>query len=535
VGIISRTIQGIRGLFNRERGKMGTIQALSAAPPQVSDKHIENLILAKNIYAGTPPWLNDTTPPMKPTGYGAIVSNEIARLVMTRSEIKIEDEKINEIIQKRVVSKLQQYLEKGYALGGLIFKPFYSNANIEFANDENGKPTNRVIGIEGTIKIIHHTPESFLIDEYDDAGDIQQIRFFSTVKIADNWYTKVELQRYDEATRTLTINNTVFETGNTAPTRFRWDNLGEKTVPLTSIPRWAKIHSVMTLEDVDGCLIGVYMPPVANNEDDYYINSMPPLVRARHALRFLDKIQFLIDWELDATRSRMLLDEMAIDGVIENNVMPEELKSIIVKLHGRGDTNIYEVFSPAIRHEAFTKLNEMGKRWLEDVITFTHSQLSEKTGRTATATEILQNSEKTISTKQNNQTALGYAIEQLAYSIQAIIYPTKPKTHIAFEFVWGSLAIISNQDRVAQLLNRQRAGGLPQWRVNMLLDEVSEENGKQWVYDALEEEIIVEKKRLELLKKHGMKESDFAKNPTIGGYDFRHEGKNPIEENNDGN
>lgn len=274
--------------FDLFRRKPAQIDASTRQSPNTADitgatdRMLNDLALAEAVYSNTPPWLNEESPPLVGSGIGALVASEIARLITIESSITVSDSEINDVIQAYVMSNIRSEIEKGWALGGLILKPYYNNAVFELAQG-------KVIGIHGRLKVDFMYPSQFLIDDYDNSGVIYRIRFFTTAVQDHKYYTRVEEQNYDETTKELTITNTVYETV-TSPTKYKWDNLGEKTVPLDLIERWRNIQPKMVFTNVEGALVGFFKPALANNSDINSPYGLSGLVRAAHAIRRADKI-----------------------------------------------------------------------------------------------------------------------------------------------------------------------------------------------------------------------------------------------------
>jgi len=235
--------------------------------PTVTDNMLNNLALAESIYSNQPPWLAEESPPMKGSGLGALIAAKVARLVTIESKVSIDksivfdEEKrkiLDSVLQKYLMENIRVEVEKGWALGGLILKPFYKEAEFELG------PNNEIVKITGRLKIDFIYPSQFLINKYDNSGLISEIMFFTTIAQDSKYYTLVEKQGFDEKTSALKITNKLYKTFK-KPTKYRWDDLGNDIVPLSTVEKWKNILPEMVFPNVQGTLVGFYKPAVANN------------------------------------------------------------------------------------------------------------------------------------------------------------------------------------------------------------------------------------------------------------------------------
>jgi A118 family predicted phage portal protein len=454
-----------RGLFGGGSTSVQQTGRASADTSGVTDKMLNDLALAEAIYADKPPWLNEDNPPLIPTGVGPLIAAEIATMVTIEAKISVDnDPVVDGIIQNFIMPRLREETEKGWALGGLVFKPYYNKASFEFDSDNN------LVGVNGNLKVAFIYPDSFIVDDFDTGGQILKARFFATQTKDGRYYTKVEKQDYNEATRELVITNDVYESAG-PPTKYKWDNLGAVKMPLNTIDKWADIPPRMAFTNVDGCLIGMYRPANANNADFTSPYGRSPLVRAANVLRRIDRAFNGVDWELDSSLARVFIDERAV--AIADNV-PKKVSKSFVKIVGDSEgKTFFEKFSPDIRDEAYLKIINGYLRQAEDIVGLARGTISEAQEGARTATEISKTRQKTYAKVVDNQKALETALRQLAAACQVWLYPAdvKGKPEMTFDF---DDSIVSNPtEQLALYMMLQNAGNIPAWKTNMMYFNVS--------------------------------------------------------------
>lgn len=443
----------------------------------VTDKMLTDLALAEAIYMDIPPWLNEENPPMLPSGIGPLIASIIATITTIEAKITVgNNEDINDIIQRFIMPNLREEMEKGWALGGLIFKPYYNNATFSF-DDEN-----KLAGVQGKLKIGFLYPSQYLIDDFDNSGAILKIRMFNTIVQNSKFYTKVETQDYNENTRTLIITNEVFETSST-PTKYKWTDLGLAKVPLSAIDKWKNILPKMTFNDVHGCLVGLYNPPIANNTDFQSPYGLSPLVRAANALRRVDRVENGLDWEVDSSLARLFVDERAIPDMTN---IPKKLAKTIVKIlgDGGGDKKFFEKYSPDIRQEAYIKTLNKHLRRVEDIIGVAHGTVSDVDEVAKTATEIHKMKHTTYATVTDNQKALATGIKQLVAACQIWLFPTQVQEELEIIFDFDDSIANTPEEQLALYMMLQNAGNIPKWMTNSMYFNVDEDDAQEMVDEA---------------------------------------------------
>jgi len=436
-------------------------------PENARQNTIANLSLAAAIYGNNPPWLYEQREKLKGSGIGALVAAEVARLITVEAKIQVLNEpEIDGIIQKYLLPKLREETEKAWALGGEVFKPYFRDAVMLI--DDRGQ----VVSIDEELKIEFKYPTEFRINGVDGSGSIYDICFYTTIKEekGSHFLTLEERQYYDEVSHTLQISNRVFRSLN-APNVYTWDNLGKEEVPLTEVPLWSKVLPRYLFTSVKGTLVGYFRPAMANNSDFSSPYGLSPLVRAMPALRRVDEIYNVIDWEIEATKTRLYVDELAVtryeedhgEGYASGFVRSEpKLPKAILRLVGNESKRYFETFSPSIRDQGYLNILNAYLRQVEDIVGLSRGTLSEaeRDVRSRTATEIAFSKQRTFVMVVDNQKALQQAIQQLVEAMFVWLYPSRvaSETDTKVSFMFDDSIVANPQDQLGSLLLLHQAG-----------------------------------------------------------------------------
>lgn len=449
---------------------------------RITEKVIDNFRLAEAIYTDNPPWLRKESPPLISTGVGILIASEIARLITIEAKINVTpseavDENarihVNDVLQSYVMPNLRVEVEKGWALGGLIFKPSYKRLDLELNEKQE------VVNVSGKLKIEFIYPSQFLINSFDNSGSLNEVTFFYTKQIKNNFYTLVEKHTFDEVNSKTKISNIVYATSH-PPTIYSWHDLGNKTVPLSTIPQWAEILPEIVFNDVQALLIGYFKPATANNKNVNSSYGMSPLVRAANALERVDRTFNSLDWELDASMAHLYIDESAIAN---KNSVSHKLAKIMVKLNGSPDRTLFEKYSPNIRDVSYLNVYNAHLRQCEDIVGLARGTISNAETVERTATEFAMSRQRSYATVVDNQKALENAIRQLVYAMFVMHEPTqiinKENINMLFDF---DDSIVSNpQEQVTNMITLVDAGIIPKYRVAMSYFNISEEDAKTMI------------------------------------------------------
>lgn len=458
------------------------LMEILSAPNPLSPAVIADLKEAANIYAGKPPWI-DTKKGDKSTNLGIAVASKIARVVTTRSVVTVtSDKRIDDIYQQYIEPVLRQQLEKGAALGSMVMEPFYTEAKALL--DENGN----IVGFEGELKVGYYYPDNVIVDEWDSPIKPRRIRLFLTKRIEDFYYTLVKMQTYDETKKSVTIINRVFK-NTSAPNPYTLDNLGEDMMLPEAVPVFSTIPESITFNNVEGCLLGIYITPIANNIDIYSPAGRPYTTVAMNALERVDVTAIYTDHETRLMRARLGIDATAWQSIEQagshggntGKELDENIRDLVMVMNPGDNKGLFEEFAPQMRERSYINIRQVNLQQTEDAIGFNHGTLSDPQTQARTATEVLITMAETITTKEENQKALEICIRQCCKAIQKWLYPTQEPTDIEINFEWGTYAPAAPADQLAQDLMLYRSGILPGYALNQTARNLSELEAKMLV------------------------------------------------------
>ena len=466
------------GLFDVFRRRSIQIPQASRAPEtqHVTDQMLNDLALAESIYTNKPHWLQEESPALEGAGIGPLVAAEVSRLITIEMKVTVEGDnnaELDNVVQKYLLPNMRDEVEKGWALGGLVMKPFYQDAT--FTLDDEGNVT----GVDGRIKIDFKYPAEFIINNFDASGTIFDISFYSMVSQEQKFYTLVERQFYDEATETLTITNVAYRTGH-QPTRFKWDNLGSDIVPLTDVKQWENILPKLVFTNMRGTLLGFYRPALANNTDLKSPYGLSGLVRAAHAIKRADRTYNNLDWEMDSSLARLFIDEVSL---VDTTRVPKKVSKMLIRLLG-GPQRYFEKFNPTIREANYLRVWNSHLRQVEDVIGLAHGTISEVEHVAKTASEIKVTKQRTYAMIVGNQEALKDAIEQLVYSIAIWKNPTAVIEGVSTTFNFDDSITQDAEAKLGSLMTLHSSGLIPGYMVIMDYYNCDKEEAKKIVAEA---------------------------------------------------
>lgn len=431
-----------------------------------------DLALAELIYKNYPPWLYSKKKPLIGAGIGASVAAEIARLITIEMKCSCGNNKgVDEIIQKHFMPNIRNEIEKGWALGGLIIKPYYSK--VEFRSSEN----NVIIDATGKLRIKFIYPGDFLIRNYDLSGEILDVSFFTILQKGYDYFVLEERQTFDDTRRELKITNTAYKNSQ-FPARFKWNNLSQ-IINLTDVAEWKDILPEITFKGVNGTLVGYYKPAMANNTDIYSFYGACPLVRAAAAIRRADIVYNNLDWEIEKTAARLFADRRLLLGEPE---IPPEFGEYFIKLLGAESKNLFEIFSPDIRDRSYLNVFNTHLRQIENIVGLAHGTLSLNETITRTATEIAFSRQRTYATAVDNQKSLEYCVRRLAYAVSVWLAPTaRIQDDLELSFDFDDSIVNNPQEQLQGLLALQSAGNIHPAVTNQIyFNKPLEEAMKMW-------------------------------------------------------
>lgn len=401
-------------------------------------------------------------------GLPASISNEVARLITLEAQMNASGEgEFVELIRqilKKLKKNLRVFVEYGVAKGGLVLKPYLTPKGIEID----------FIQADGFIPI-----------SYDSNYEITQCAFSSRVQRGSIYYTRIEFYKLDGTT--LTIKNFAFASSME-------EELGAST-SLSSISEWTNLSESVVIQNVTRLPFGYFRVPTANSKDSKSPLGMSCFARAIPKIYVADKRYSEIDWEYVAKEAAVHVSEDLLDDdPTGKSKMPKGFERLYRKLASTrhvsaGDKNMIDVYSPEIRIEALLKGLNAQLRLIEFDCGLAYGTISDPQMIEKTATEIVNAKQRSYAFITDCQMALQTAIEQLieAVKLYAVLYKIAPLSPYELSFTWDDSIIVDSEQEQMKDMQKVNAGMMARFRYLMKWEGLSEEEAKERILEASEE------------------------------------------------
>lgn len=378
------------------------------------------------MYEGRAPWLSHKQGIESAEISGAIAM-ELARLVTCEMQTKAADAQVDAVYQ-RVIKGIQAPVEYGCALGGVLLKPYLTDAGI----------------VAQYIRADRFFPLAF-----DSSGGISECVLVEQLYSGKAVFTRLEY--YSLTDRAIV--NLAYRNSNAASAA----SLGTQ-ISLGSVPQWAGMQEQAVLKG-DRLPFGYFKIPLANTIDSDSPLGVSVFSRAAGLIREADKKYSNICWEYDAKQAAVhiassLLKRNESTGSFEYPGGKERLYRTLEYSVGAADKPLLEVFSPEIRADDLYKGYQSQLKMIEFVCGLAYGAISDPTEVDKTATEVKSSKQRLYVTVTTIQTALEAALTDTAAAIA--FWMGRPSPVVTFD--WGD-SIMTDSDAVAkQALLELQAG-----------------------------------------------------------------------------
>lgn len=430
----------------------------------ISNDMANAIQLYEKIYMNEAPWLKQDE--VESLELGASIANEFARLTTLEMQSEITGSARADFLNKqykKIKSVLDEKLEAGNAIGGLIFKPYVKNGKlyVDMVEASNFYPT-----------------------EFDDFGNIIAGVFVSQLTKGNNIYTRLEYHKfYENALEngiSYVIKNVVYRSNDKSV-------LGTK-IKLTDIPEWANIQEETPIMYVERPLFSYYKPPTANNVDRKSPLGVSVYARAVNLIKEAD-IQFgRIVWEYEASEKAVYVDELAAKPTQskekkKSSFVVNKLKGRLYKTinTGKSESDFFKDYSPEIRDEAFWRgLNKTLQR-IEFSVGLAYGTLSDPNIVDKTATEIKASKQRSYATVSKMQENLQTALEDLIYAMDVLttLYNLAPQGSYEVSFNWDDSLVVDTEKEQMLQMQEVNAGLRSRLKYIMYRYGLTEEQAKQ--------------------------------------------------------
>lgn len=409
---IGRTMRGVlyeMGIIK----EINKIQDIVDVP--VSEDWYNKIGDWRGLYGGYLPAVHDTTRTtigggtshsrIMSLGMPKIMSNEMASLIfnekseitvstITSEETETEEDEFNEYLQEifrknRFLKNFREHLERMFALGGMVIKPFYDTKS------------ERIV-------LTYYSADNFIPLAWDNRQITSGI-FLSYRREGKYKYTHMEIHRWDGVDK-YTIEHKLFKSDTTAI-----EKIG-KPVPITEL-----YDDLLEFTEINNIYqpLFVYMKPANANNFDFDVPlGISLYANVQDTLKLLDMAFDSYHREFKLGKRRILVPTSAIRSVID----PDTGES---SRYFDADDEAYEAFNLGMDEGKIVDntvplridehvnaieslLNTLSMQCGFSGGTFTFNDSSVKT-----ATEIISENSKTYKSKISHESVVEEGIEQL--------------------------------------------------------------------------------------------------------------------------
>lgn len=421
--MFQRILNYIKGVIGKMFNK-GTIKEALNIDVAISTEMANAINLFEKIYINEAPWLKKDM--VESLELGAAIANEFTRLTTLEMKSEITGSTRANFLNeeyKKIKERLNENLEVGNAVGGLLFKPYVKDGKLY------------VDLVKGSC---------FYPTEFNSSGDIIAGIFVSQLTKGNYIYTRLEYHKFYEQAIVDDINYVI---KNVAYKSTDNSILGTR-IDLNKIPEWSNIQQETAIRYVQKPLFSYYKPPIANNIDLDSPVGVSVYARAIDLIKEADRQWGRIVWEYEASEKAVYVDELATKP--SNN---KDKSFTVNKLKGRlyktlnTETDFFKDYSPEIRDEPLWRgLNKTLQR-IEFNVGLAYGTLSEPSSVDKTATEIKSSKQRSYATVSKMQENLQKALENLIYAMDVLttLYNLAPQGNYEVSFNWDDSLIVDTE------------------------------------------------------------------------------------------
>lgn len=451
-------VKGVIKMFSKE-----TIKSALDVNVAISSDMANAITLWEKVYENEAPWLKEDE--VESLELGASIANEFTRLTTLEMKTEITGSPRADFLNEQykiMLENLNENLEIGNAVGGLIFKPYVKDNKLY-------------------VDLVRAS--CFYPTEFDSSGKVIAGIFTSQLNKGDSIYTRLEYHKFYEQALEQDINyvikNVVYKSNDSSI-------LGTK-IELSKVPEWQNIQEETAIRYVEKPLFSYYKPPTANNIDPESPLGVSVYARAVNLIKKADKQFGRIDWEYEASEKAVYVDELATKPVQgkdkKKSFTINKLKGRLYKTlnTGAAQTDFFKDYSPEIRDEALWRgLNKTLQR-IEFNVGLAYGTLSEPNIVDKTATEIKSSKQRSYATVSKMQENLQKALENLIYAMDvlATLYNLAPQGNYEVSFNWDDSLIVDTEREQSLQMQEVNVGLRSKVKYIMFRYGLTEEQAKQ--------------------------------------------------------
>lgn len=386
------------------------------------------------MYEDKPPWMGGKEC-IKTLNLPAAIAEEIARLILTEFDLKLEGSVRAEFLDKQIENyrnNLDNIIEMWGALGGIVIKPYVSGYD-------------NVSGNPDRILLDFVQANRFYPTAFNSNKEITGAVFIDTKRIGDYLYTRLEHHNLDGNHYTVVNKAYRSERINTMATEDDQISVSYpfmNEVDLKTVDGWNELEPVMEMDDIEKPLFVYIRVPRANNIDPHSPLGASVYSRAADVIREADIQYSRILWEYAATEAAIDAAEDLFDIDKQGHpVLPAGRERLFrtYDTEGKSDSVFLKEFAPEIRDSALFKgLNELLRR-IEFLCGLAYGTISDPNDVERTATEVKASKQRSYATVNKMQKAWGDGIDNLIYVMDVLctLYQLAPPGNVEKSCTWG--------------------------------------------------------------------------------------------------
>ncbi len=345
---------------------------------------------------------------------------------------------------------------------------YLNNVYKQFLTDVRHKITPGVALGTQAIKVVPNVQEQTFDFDFVLANEFFPIAFNSANKlthavfveqIVKKDYTFTKLESHELKGGTITVTNEAFKSHGTTTS----NELGTK-IQLTEIAEWANLEPSITIASTNGVqldrlLVTMFTMPESNNIDVHSKLGMSCFEPARELINDANKMYSDFLWEFEGgalaiNAGRDTIKEFRDSNGNTTTSLPKRAKRLFrtVNTMGAGDSDFFQVFSPAIRDVSYHNgLNTILMK-IEDAVTLSRGSLSNVQSEARTATEINFLKQRTYQSNHDLQQRLQSCFEDIVYilDIYTTLYNFAPQGEYKTQFEWDDSILVDIETELKQ-------------------------------------------------------------------------------------
>lgn len=458
--MIKKLLKLIQEALNRMFEKENINEALNINSTIISEPLTNAIEKWRQMYKDESPWLNEKNG-VYSLGLAKQICREIQQQVLSEIDTRIvepglEDEVeqdknidinstratyLNEIYTRRFLNKLSETVEKALALGGMIVKPYFSNNQIYFDYCYQGE---------------------FYPIKFDEDGNIIDIAFYDTFIAGGYVYTKIERQKFDYTTNTITVVNKAYKAKQKSKDDETEQDLGNE-IQLTDVPQWTGLEAEVTINNVEKPLYGYFKIPTANNIDLKSPLGVSIFSPATKLIQRADEQFSRLDWEYKGGQLAIDVDPTAVtysETYFKTDIEMDDCQRRLYRKLDLGSDETYNAWAPNLRDTNYINGLNAYKCLIEDAIGISRGTISEPAYDAKTATEIKLSKQRSYITISAIQDALEKAIMDIVYSMNVLVdlYNLAPAGDYDTIVEWKDSILTDTDTELTQKLLLEKEG-----------------------------------------------------------------------------